>query len=68
MPLPKAIGNHNVEDGERVRYQGQTRQAGQSHGSIVGASWPCQDRSRGRAAEVASISDRSCSFAARTEA
>jgi hypothetical protein len=59
MPPPKAIGENNVEDGERVRYQGQTRQAGQSHGSIVGLSWPyAGPEPWQRAAEVASISGR----------
>lgn len=36
--------------------------------SRMAACWPCQDRSRGRAAEVASISRRTRARTARTEA
>jgi hypothetical protein len=62
--LQKPIGRNNVEDGSKARYQEQTRQAGQSHGSIVGVSCilPVPGPEPWQSCRIASISSgHSCS-------
>jgi hypothetical protein len=58
IPRPQPIGRKDVEDGSKARYQEQTRQTGQSHGSMLAMPGPEPWQS----CRVASISSgRSCS-------